>query len=73
MFKLTKLTAYEIIQCLYVDDGAFPFGMRGDIEKGMELIYHHFGRFGLKMHIRQGTLTSKTEFVFFPSPQFFQH
>ncbi len=28
MFKSKKLTAYEILQCLYVDDGAFPFGTR---------------------------------------------
>jgi len=73
MFKSTKLTAYEILQCLYVDDGAFPFGTRGDLQKGMELIYRHFGRFGLEMHIGQGASTSKTECVFFPPPQFFQH
>jgi hypothetical protein len=73
MFNSTKLTAYEILQCLYVDDGAFPFGTRGDLEKGMELIYHHFGRFGLEMHIGRGTLTSKTECIFFHPPQFFQH
>jgi hypothetical protein len=73
MFKLTKITAYEILQCLYIDDGAFPFGTRRDLEKGMELIYHHFGRFGLEMHIGQGTSMSKTECIFFPPPQFFQH
>ena len=73
MFKSTKLTAYEIIQCLYVDDGAFPFSTRGDLQRGMDLIHHHFGRFGLDMHIGQGALTSKTECVFFPPPQFFQH
>jgi hypothetical protein len=31
MFKLKKLTTYEILQCLYVDDGAFPFGTREDL------------------------------------------
>jgi hypothetical protein len=54
IFKLTKLTAYEILQCLYVDDGAFLFNTSGDLLRGMELIYHHFGRFGLEMHIGQG-------------------
>jgi hypothetical protein len=73
MFNSTTLTAYEILQCLYVDDGAFPFGSREDLKRGMELIFHHFGRFGLEMHIGRGTSPSKTECVFFPSPQFFQH
>ncbi len=31
MFRSKTLTAYEILQCLYVDDGAFPFGMREDL------------------------------------------
>ncbi len=43
MFTLKTLTAYKILQCLYVDDGAFPFGTREDIKKGVELVYHHFG------------------------------
>ncbi len=32
MFKSKKLTAYEILQCLYVDDGTFPFGTREDLQ-----------------------------------------
>jgi hypothetical protein len=32
MFRSNKLTAYEILQCLYVDDGAFPFGSREDLQ-----------------------------------------
>ena len=72
MAKSKKLIAYEILQCLYVDDGAFPFGTREDMQRGMELIYHHFARFGLEMHIGRGTSESKTECVFFPPPQFFQ-
>ena len=72
MFKSKKLSSYEILQCLYVDDGAFPFGTREDLQRGMELIYHHFARFGLEMHIGRGSSESKTECVFFPPPQFFQ-
>ena len=53
MYMSKKLTAYEILQCLYVDDGAFPFGLRDDLKSGMNLIFHHFGRFGLEMHIGQ--------------------
>jgi hypothetical protein len=72
MFRSKKLSSYEILQCLYVDDGAFPFGTREDLQHGMELIYHHFARFGLEMHIGRGSSESKTECVFFPPPQFFQ-
>ena len=68
MFKSTKLTAYDILQCLYVDDGAFPFDTRGNLQKGMDLIYYHLGRFGLEMHIGRGASTSKTECIFFPPP-----
>ena len=68
MFKSKKLSSYEILQCLYVDDGAFPFGTREDLQRGMELIYHHFARFGLEMHIGRGSSESKTECVFFPPP-----
>jgi len=66
MSKSKKLITYEILQCLYVDDGAFPFGTREDMQRGMELIHHHFMRFGLEMHIGRGTSESKTECVFSP-------
>ena len=68
MFKSKKITAYEILQCLYVDDGAFPFRTREDLQHGMELIFHHFTRFGLEMHIGRGASESKTECVFSPPP-----
>jgi hypothetical protein len=32
MFRSKKLTAYKILQCLYVDNGAFPFGTRADLQ-----------------------------------------
>jgi hypothetical protein len=41
-FKSKKLAEYEILQCLYVDDGAFPFGTREDLQGEMELMHHHF-------------------------------
>ena len=37
------LTAVEILQCLYVDDGAFIFTSRADMTTGLALLYHHFG------------------------------
>jgi len=32
MFASKKLTAYKILQCLYVDDSTFPFGTREDLK-----------------------------------------
>ncbi|KAL7525760.1 hypothetical protein ACHAXR_003162, partial [Thalassiosira sp. AJA248-18] len=72
-YKCRNLTAFEIFQCLYVDDGAFPFVSRANMTKGLELVYHTFGRFGLEMHIGRKEVGSKTECVFFPPPRFFQH
>jgi len=72
MFRSKKLAKYEILQCLYIDDCAFPFGTREDLQRGMELVYCHFARFGMEMHIGRGSSESKTECVFFPPPQFFQ-
>jgi hypothetical protein len=66
------LSAYEIIQCLYVDDGAFPFDTRDSLLEGMKLIHRHFACFGLEMHIGRNGGRSKTECVFFPFPKFFQ-
>ena len=35
------------------------------------MIFHHFAKFGLEMHIGRGDTASKTECVFFPPPGFF--
>ncbi len=72
MFNSTFLSAYEIFQCFYVDDGTFPFDTRDSLSKGMNLVFKHFARFGLEMHIGRNGGESKTECVFFPPPQFFQ-
>ena len=65
------LTAIEIFQCLYVDDGAFIFSTRDNLIRGIGLVHHHFTQLGLEMHIGRGTTSSKTECVFFPPPRFF--
>ncbi len=62
------LITYEIFQCLYVDNGAFPFDTRDSLSKGMNLVFKHFARFGLEMHIGRNRGESKTECVFFPPP-----
>ena len=42
------------------------------MSKGLELVYRHFARFGLEMHIGRDGVDSKTECVFFPAPNFFR-
>ena len=42
-----------------------------DLKKGLELIYKHFGRFGLEMRIGRSDSPSKKECVFFPPPILF--
>jgi hypothetical protein len=69
MYTSRKLTAYEIYQLIYVNDGAFPFPTRAALIKGLTLMHSHLARFGLKVQ-RNGN-PSKTECVFFPLPQFF--
>ncbi len=54
-----------------MDDGAFIFDSRADMTKGLTLLYRHFGRLGLEMHIGHGTAASKTECIFFLTPGFF--
>jgi hypothetical protein len=72
MFRSKILSAYKIFQCLYVDDGAFPFSTRESFSQGMTLVYRNFARFGLEMHFGRNGGKSKTECNFFPPPQFLQ-
>jgi hypothetical protein len=63
-----ELSAVKILQCFYVDDGAFIFKLGADMTRGLALLYRHFGRLGLEMQIGCGEIPSKTECVFFPPP-----
>ena len=56
----------EHFSVLYVDDGALPFGNRSQLEQLVELIYSHFTKFGLEMHIGREGKPLKTECVFPP-------
>ena len=56
---------------LYVDDGAFVFESRHQLETGIPLILQHFANFGLETHIGKENKPSKTEYVFFPTPGYF--
>jgi len=61
-----KGRTFHLSQLFYVDDGAFLFRSRDDLEKGANVLYAHFARFGLIMHIGSDTDKSKSEAMFFP-------
>ena len=42
---------FELFCMLYVDDGAFVFESRHQLETGIPLLLRHFAKFGLEMHI----------------------
>ena len=54
-----------------MDDGAFAFSSRYDLEKGAKLVYETFAKLGLQTHIGTTEKASKTECVFFPAPGHF--
>jgi hypothetical protein len=70
MYNSTKLTAFEIFQLLYVDDGASPFPDCHALIAGINLVYSQFARFGLNIHIGWEEDPSKTECMFPPPPNF---
>ena len=57
---------------IYVDDGAFAFENRRELETGANLVFTHFAHFGLQMHIGSSSKPYKTECVFFPAPGHFK-
>ena len=62
-------TKFEFDKSFYVDDAAFIFLSREDMERGGKLIQSHFRRFGLTVHAGNKTKKndkSKTEAVFIP-------
>lgn len=58
-------TRFELFYLMFVDDGAFLFASKEELQRGANHIFHHFKRFGLKMHIGRDNQTSKTEVVFY--------
>ena len=64
-------TLLALFCVLYVDDGVFTFEVRDQLTRGLTLIYHHFTRFGLEMHVGKGNKVPKTKCVFFPPPGLF--
>ena len=65
-------TLFKIFFMLYVDDGAFAFETRKNMEIGSNLVFQHFNLFVLQMYIGSKSKLSKTECVFFPVPGHFK-
>ena len=60
---------FNFDKSFYVDDAAFIFLSRDDIERGGKLIQSHFKKFGLAVHVGNKTKKndkSKTEAMFSP-------
>ena len=63
---------FEILQLLYIDDGAFVFNNRADLERGAEVVNEHFKKFGMEMHVGRDEKKAKTEFMYVPTQNFFK-
>ena len=63
---------FEILQLLYIDDGAFIFNNRADLERGAEVVNAHFKKFGMEMHVGRDEKKAKTEFMYVPTQDFFK-
>ena len=57
---------------MYVDNGAFLFEDHDQLKQGLSLIFSHFTRFGIEIHIGKGDKASKNECAFFPTPVYFE-
>ena len=60
-------TPFNIPNLLYIDDGAFIFKTLKGTKKAAQIIFNHFAKFGLEMHIgietekdKKGKETSKS-------------
>ena len=67
----TSDTLFDILCVIYVDDVEFLFESRNNIERVTTLLSDHFTWFDIEIYIFKGKNPSKTEFVFFPHPYFF--
>ena len=60
---------FDLFWMLYIDDGEFVFESRTNIEKMITLLFYHFARFVLRMHI--GTEKPLEDWIFIlPAPGF---
>ncbi len=50
-----KSRIIKVKNLIYVNDGAFLFNNKNDLERLTQELHRHFLKFGLKMHIGHGT------------------
>jgi hypothetical protein len=62
-------TTFEFWLSLFADDCALFFNTRSDLITGTSYLFNHLRKFGLLMHVGNGSVLSKTEAMFFPSPR----
>ncbi|KAL7507621.1 hypothetical protein ACHAXN_005486, partial [Cyclotella atomus] len=49
--KFSSGTTFNILEILYIDDGAFIFNSRRDLIQGLNIIIKQFAKFGLLVHV----------------------
>ena len=54
---------------LFADDCALFFNTRSDLEIGASYLYNHLRKFGLQVHVGNGSTASKTEAMYIPPPR----
>ena len=60
---------FDLFWMLYIDDGEFVIESRNNIDKRITLLFYHFARFVLRMHI--GTEKTLEDWIFIlPAPGF---
>jgi len=64
--KPMKGNPFQVDDLLYIDDGAFLFDTLEELTTASQIIYDHFMKFGLQMHVSTKDQKSKTETIFFP-------
>jgi hypothetical protein len=69
--RLKTGTTFNILEILYIDDGAFIFNSRLDLEICLNVIRKQFAKFGLEVHVGTNEKESKTKCVYFPEPKRF--
>ena len=70
IFPYGKGSIFNILQILYIDDGAFIFSNRDNMIKRAEIINRHFKKFGMEMHAGRDGKESKKEYLWIPIQPF---
>ena len=64
--KTTKGNPFQVDNLLYIDNGACLFETLKELTTVSQIIYYHFMKFGLQMHVGMKKQKSKKEAKFYP-------